>query len=71
MTDVAGLIEHETYFELNTGSPHYVAYVEHLSEMDMKKEGALIRYSPKFKEEGINVNFIRSVFGRVFKCAHL
>jgi diaminopimelate epimerase len=61
MKDVTELIAHETYFELNTGSPHYVAYVDHLSELDMKKEGALIRYSPKFKEEGINVNFIDQI----------
>jgi diaminopimelate epimerase len=26
--------------------------------MDIKKEGALIRNSPKFKDEGINVNFV-------------
>lgn len=58
MQDVNGIRAHETYFELNTGSPHYVAFTEDLAALDMKREGALIRYSPMYKEQGINVNFV-------------
>jgi diaminopimelate epimerase len=29
--------------------------------LNVKKEGALIRYSPLYKEEGINVNFVEVI----------
>ena len=44
-------------FELNTGSPHFVRYVAALPH-DVKSAGAAIRYSNKYKDEGINVNFV-------------
>jgi len=61
MNDVYRIDAHETFFELNTGSPHYVAYTEDLAQLDMKREGFLIRYSPRFKEQGINVNLVQRV----------
>lgn len=51
----------ETYTELNTGSPHYVHFTEDVKHLDIKKEGALIRYSPQYKDQGINVNFAEYV----------
>lgn len=72
MNDVQGLSIYETYMQLNTGSPHYVYFTEDVKDFDMKKEGALIRYSPLFKEEGINVNFVeqldsKSIFVRTYE----
>ena len=72
MNDVNGILVNETYTELNTGSPHYVHFTDYVDEMDMKKEGKLIRYSPKYKEEGINVNFVEklsehSIFVRTYE----
>ena len=58
MLPVQQIEEHETYFCLNTGSPHYVHYTDGLADMNVRKEGALIRYSPRFIDEGINVNFV-------------
>lgn len=52
-------------FVLDTGSPHYVKWVESLDKMDVRKEGALIRNSPPFAEKGINVNFIERREGRI------
>ena len=43
---------------LNTGSPHFVTFVEDLSDIKVKESGALIRYSDLYKENGINVNFV-------------
>lgn len=43
---------------LNTGSPHFVTFVKSLSSLQVSKSGAEIRYSPRFKEQGINVNFV-------------
>jgi diaminopimelate epimerase len=61
MNDVQSIKVNETYFQLNTGSPHYVHFTEYVDELDVKKEGKLIRYSPMFKEEGINVNFVEKL----------
>ncbi|MCF8244569.1 MAG: diaminopimelate epimerase [Saprospiraceae bacterium] len=46
------------YFILNTGSPHYVVFVEDLSDMNIVESGQVIRYSERFRKEGINVNFV-------------
>jgi diaminopimelate epimerase len=41
---------------LDTGSPHYVSFVDDLSVIDIVKVGKNIRYSPVYNDEGINVN---------------
>lgn len=61
MKNVEGIFSAETFFELNTGSPHYVHFTDYVNELDVKKEGALIRYSPRYKDEGINVNFVEKI----------
>lgn len=43
---------------LDTGSPHYVHFVDTLDSIDIVKEGRSIRYSDCFREKGINVNFV-------------
>ncbi len=58
MQDVTDIKINEDHFEMNTGSPHYVAFVEDLSDIDVKNLGATIRYSAQYKLEGINVNFV-------------
>lgn len=40
---------------VNTGSPHYVEFVESVMEVDVASRGALLRYS---FEGGVNVNFV-------------
>lgn len=46
-------------FWLNTGSPHYVQIrEENLADLNVKQEGAKVRYSPEFAAEGTNVNFM-------------
>jgi diaminopimelate epimerase len=72
MNDVNSIKINETYFELHTGSPHYVAFSDYTREMDIKKEGALIRYSPLYKDMGINVNFVeikddKTIFARTYE----
>lgn len=72
MQDVDKITNFETFTELNTGSPHYVHFMDDVASVAMDKEGALIRYSPKYKEEGINVNFVEvlsenSLFVRTYE----
>ncbi len=44
---------------LNTGSPHYVEFVENIKNIDVFSEGKKVRNHPYFKnEDGINVNFV-------------
>ncbi len=57
MSDVVYIDNESDYFFLNTGSPHYVKFVEGLSEMDVFTEGRKVRNNKRFKEKGTNVNF--------------
>jgi diaminopimelate epimerase len=43
---------------LNTGSPHYIKWVDDLESLDVFKEGRTIRYNARYQQEGINVNFL-------------
>ncbi|MBL7809943.1 MAG: diaminopimelate epimerase [Saprospiraceae bacterium] len=56
MTDVNQIEQTEGAFVLNTGSPHYVRFVDHLAQCDMVREGQAVRYSKRWEKEGINVN---------------
>lgn len=53
--------QYENAVTLHTGSPHYVSFRENVREMNVNEEGKAIRYSPRFKEEGINVNFVENI----------
>jgi diaminopimelate epimerase len=56
MNDVKNIeVENDSYL-LNTGSPHYVKFIAGVKTADMVAEGRNIRYSERFKKEGVNVN---------------
>lgn len=61
MQDVHGVQEHGTDKILNTGSPHFIQYVDGVKEVDVFQQGRNIRYSESFKRAGINVNFVERV----------
>ncbi len=59
MTDVSKVDELSNQtFEMNTGSPHYLVYLESIDAEDVATYGKKIRYNDRYKEEGINVNLI-------------
>lgn len=60
MIDVAtkGIEQGSDYFLMNTGSPHYVVFVEDLTDINIYENGRAIRYSERFAKEGVNVNFV-------------
>lgn len=43
---------------INTGSPHYIVEVPDPDTVDVKKEGARIRYDKSISTDGVNVNFV-------------
>jgi diaminopimelate epimerase len=45
-------------YEINTGSPHLVLFESTIDQLDVYSKGSTIRYSEKYKQQGINVNFI-------------
>jgi diaminopimelate epimerase len=59
MIEVIEIMSIENDFVLNTGSPHYVRFVEDVDSLDVFAMGRQIRYSERFKAEGINVNFVQ------------
>jgi len=48
----------DDYF-LDTGSPHFVTFLDSLDELDVYSEGRKIRYNDRFKKVGTNVNFTK------------
>ena len=46
---------------LNTGSPHYVRIVDDLSSVKIISDAHEIRFSPRFKSEGVNINFVELI----------
>ncbi len=72
MTNVDGLSESDTYYFLDTGSPHYVAFMTEVDNIDIEKEAPEIRHDSRFGEGGTNVNFVQilddnSLYVRTFE----
>jgi len=65
MLDVCQIETSFDYFILNTGSPHYVKFVDNPALIDVFQEGKKIRNDKAFLPDGINVNFIRIIQNEV------
>ncbi len=63
MGEVNAMEDHPDFVYLNTGSPHFVKFVNDVSEVDVVSEGRKIRNSERFKEIGTNVNFVQTTVG--------
>jgi diaminopimelate epimerase len=57
MNDVQAIECADNYYYLNTGSPHYVTFVEDINNFEVFNQGRSIRYNDRFRAEGTNVNF--------------
>lgn len=58
MIDVTAVERHGEAFIMDTGSPHFVTLISHLSEYPVFTKGREIRYGEVYGEDGINVNFL-------------
>lgn len=61
MSDVNAIFKDGLNAVLDTGSPHYVKYVDDLVNYNVFAEGNNIRNSGNYKEKGINVNFVEKI----------
>jgi diaminopimelate epimerase len=66
MQDVDKIEEHATHMFLDTGSPHHIKMVENLKDLNIKDEGAEIRYGLPYGKEGSNVNFVKQMSSQAF-----
>ncbi len=59
MRTVEKIEKGDQFYFLDTGSPHYVTFVDELDKLDVVTEGRKIRYNDRFRAEGTNVNFVQ------------
>lgn len=66
MNDVSSLKQlSDRAFFLDTGSPHYVEWRPDVMELNLVNEARKIRYSDRWAQEGVNVNFITKQDGAI------
>ncbi|HEX7014199.1 MAG TPA: diaminopimelate epimerase [Cyclobacteriaceae bacterium] len=58
MNDVTHCDRIDDDFLINTGSPHYIRFATGVDTLPVVDEGRAIRYSDKFRANGVNVNFV-------------
>lgn len=66
MQDVEWVEKGPLYFYLNTGSPHFIKYVDDVQSVDVYAEGRQIRYNDRFAADGTNVNFVQETGDGIF-----
>ncbi|MFW5759353.1 MAG: diaminopimelate epimerase [Cyclobacteriaceae bacterium] len=59
MGDVEKIQDLSPDYFLNTGSPHYIRFVDGLADYPVYEKGRSIRYSDSYAEKGTNVNFVQ------------
>lgn len=58
MQNVQNVRELEGGMFVDTGSPHLVKFVDHVTDYPVYQEGHSIRYSEPFRKTGVNINFV-------------
>ncbi len=66
LRDVDEIEKNKKYYFLDTGSPHYVEFVDNVAELNVDAEGRKTRYSERFSPNGTNVNFVEIDDERIF-----
>lgn len=61
MKDVASIKTDSNYTFLDTGSPHHIEMVSAISNVEVKSQGAAIRYGSLYGSAGANVNFVEQI----------
>ena len=58
MIDVKGITPVKGGYFLNTGTRHFVKFVDSVEVLDMEADAKPLRWDPAFQPEGTNVNFV-------------
>lgn len=58
MIDVNGVTPMMGGYFLNTGTRHFVKFVDDVDSIDMERDAKPLRWDPAFQPEGTNVNFV-------------
>lgn len=66
MSDVIAVEDDDKKYFLDTGSPHYVVFMDDIDKFNVYKEGKKIRNNSRFKKEGTNVNFAQVSNSEIF-----
>jgi len=66
MQDVSTVTKTNDHVFLDTGSPHHITFKEDLAVLNVKAEGAKIRYSSLYGKPGSNVNFVEKIDNQTF-----
>ena len=61
MKEVNSVKTEPNYTFLDTGSPHHIEMVPTISNLDIKSQGAAIRYNSLYGSAGANVNFVEQI----------
>ena len=61
MIDVEGVSEVLGGYFLNTGTRHFVKFVEDVDAIDVATEGKALRWNKAFAPEGANINFVQQL----------
>jgi len=61
MHDVSVVENYGNDLFINTGSPHYIRFVDNHEKVNVVHEGRALRYAEPFGQPGTNVNFIEAV----------
>jgi len=67
MIDVDTIESTNNHLFLDTGSPHHIKFYDDISNIDVKKMGAKIRYGAPYFDSGTNVNFVEQITEDSFK----
>ena len=60
---------HDDGIYMNTGTSHFVCFVEDLENIDVELEGRKLRHDKRFdKYFGCNVNFVKKIIGTAYWC---
>lgn len=66
MKDIQDIMIVGDNFFINSGSPHYIVFVNDLQKYDVVENGRKLRYQKDFEPGGTNVNFIEELNGRIY-----
>ncbi len=61
MIDVSNVMHNGADKILDTGSPHYIQHQPELAKFNVFEKGKKIRYSAKYANSGININFVQEL----------